>query len=150
MVGPLGFSRSLDLPLGRNPAPRCRVRVVMKIIDIPQSGKCGLTVSFNGRNGQVRRAWFVPANHHTPTQLQVRSTLASQATRFRTLTTTEQNAWNTAAAQQQSASRLGSSGPLTGLQLFVKRNAALVLHGQFALDAPTARPTFSGVVPASA
>ena len=27
----------------------------MKILDIPQSGKCGLTVSQNGRYGQVKR-----------------------------------------------------------------------------------------------
>ena len=37
----------------------------MKILDIPQSGKAGLYVSYKGRNGQVRRSYVVPANPRT-------------------------------------------------------------------------------------
>ncbi|MCX6923914.1 MAG: hypothetical protein NT154_12010, partial [Verrucomicrobia bacterium] len=113
----------------------------MKIIDVPQSGKCGLTVSYGGRNGLIRRAWTVPSNPRTAAQMNVRTKLAAQAEAFKELTTEQQDAWNAAAASYQTKSRLGQSGPLTGLQFFVKMNATLTLHGQAAIDTPTARPT---------
>ncbi len=40
--------------------------IVMKILDIPQSGKKGLNVSMNGRYGQVRRTLVIPTNPRTP------------------------------------------------------------------------------------
>ena len=87
----------------------------MKIIDVPQSGKCGLTVSFQSRNGLIRRAWVVPSNPRTAAQLNVRSNLARFAIGFRALTTAQQDAWNSAAVLSASRTRLGQSGPLTGL-----------------------------------
>ena len=114
----------------------------MKIIDVPQSGKCGLTVAFSGRNGLVRRAWVVPSNPRSAAQLAVRSTLATQAAAYDALTEDQQNAWAAAASGYQSKSRLGQSGPLTGLQLFVKINAILVGHGGAAVTQCPARPAF--------
>ena len=114
----------------------------MKIIDVPQSGKCGLTVSFQSRNGLIRRAWVVPANPRTAAQLSIRSKLAQYAIGFRALTTMQQDAWNSAAALTNSRTRLGQSGPLTGLQLYVKLNCALAAFGMPALTAPTAPPQF--------
>ena len=102
----------------------------MKIIDVPQSGKCGLTVSFPSRNGLIRRAWVVPANPRTAAQLNVRSHLATYAIGFRGLTAMQQDSWNAAAAQVQSRARLGQSGPLTGLQLYVKLNCVLATFDQ--------------------
>ena len=58
----------------------------MKIIDVPQSGKCGLTVAYEGRNGLIRRAWVIPANPRTAAQLNIRTLFATEAARFRTLT----------------------------------------------------------------
>jgi hypothetical protein len=58
----------------------------MKILDIPQSGKRGLTVSQNGRYGQISRALVIPANPQTAAQLNVRSILAAVATRWDALT----------------------------------------------------------------
>jgi len=46
----------------------------MKILDIPQSGKRGLTVSMGGRYGQVSRALAIPSNPRTVAQLNVRGT----------------------------------------------------------------------------
>jgi hypothetical protein len=37
----------------------------MKILDIPQSGKRGLTVSQGGRYGQISRALVIPSNPRT-------------------------------------------------------------------------------------
>ena len=99
----------------------------MKIQDIPQSGKLGLTVTWPGRNGLIRRTLVTPANPRTDRQLEVRDLLAQQARRFDTLTDAQQDAWNVAAAGYQSTHTLGQSGPLTGLQLFIRVNCKLGL-----------------------
>jgi hypothetical protein len=102
----------------------------MKILDIPQSGKAGLYVSYKGRNGQVRRTFVVPANPRTIYQMQVRSNLTTVGHRFKTLTTAQQDAWDTAGRRYQTRSRLGQSGPMTGYQLFAKINCTLAQFGQ--------------------
>jgi len=121
----------------------------MKIIDVPQSGKCGLFVSFQGRNGLIRRAWVVGSNPQTASQLTQRTILATEAQRFDALTTAQQDAWTAAAVNVQSRSRLGQSGPLTGLQLFTKLNCTLRTFGQAAIDAPSAQPQFPALAPAN-
>jgi len=108
----------------------------MKIIDVPQTGKCGLTVTFPSRNGLIRRAWVVPSNPQTAEQLVVRGRLASMAAAYDALTESQQNAWIAAAAQIQTRSVLGQSGPMTGLQLFVKINANLAQVGEPTVNAP--------------
>ncbi len=118
----------------------------MKIIDVPQSGKCGLTVTYPSRNGLIRRAWVVPANPQTGDQLLVRNRLALRAKAYDDLTETQQDAWVAAAAMEQSRPRLGQSGPLTGLQLYVKLNANLDLVGEPTISAPTDKPTFEANV----
>ena len=57
--------------------------------------------------------------------------------------------WNLAADGFQSRPTLGQSGPLTGLQLFVRINCKLGLLGQDAVDAPPAAPQFPAVAPQS-
>ena len=105
-----------------------------------------MTVTFPSRNGLIRRAWVVPANPQTVGQLQVRGRLATQAAGYDALTEAQQDAWVAAALQVQSKPRLGQSGPLTGLQLFVKLNANLTLVGEPAINAPADRPTFDSNV----
>ena len=112
----------------------------MKILDIPQSGKAGLFVSYKGRNGQVRRGYIVPTNPNTAYQQSVRSTLSSVSQRFRSLTKSQIDAWDTAAAKYQTRSRLGQSGPMTGFQLFSKLNATLLQFGADQIDTPPGRP----------
>ena len=119
----------------------------MKIIDVPQTGKCGLAVSFRGRNGLIRRQFVVPRNPQTLPQQEVRGTLANIAARFDSLTTAQQDAWSTAGAAYQTRATLGQSGPMTGLQLFVKINATLTLLGQAAVDSPPAVPQFPALAP---
>jgi hypothetical protein len=119
----------------------------MKILDIPQSGKAGLFVSYKGRNGQVRRSFVVPANPNTIYQASVRANLTSVGHRFRTLTTAQQDAWDTAARRYQTRSRLGQSGPMTGYQLFAKINCVLAQMGQDQVDAPPGPPNPPAVAP---
>jgi len=114
----------------------------MKIQDIPQVGKLGLTVTWHGRNGQIRRILAIPKNPRTDRQLEVRDLLLQQARRFDALTDVQQDAWNVAAAGFHSTPSLGQSGPLTGLQLFVRVNCKLGLLGQDAVDAPPVAPQF--------
>jgi hypothetical protein len=114
----------------------------MKIIDVPQTGKLGLTVTYPSRNGLIRRSWVVPANPQTADQLVVRSRLAQRARAYDALTEAQQDAWIAAAAQEQSRPTLGQSGPLTGLQLYVKINANLDLVGEPAVNDPPAKSTF--------
>src|SRR5208282_2302463 len=97
----------------------------MKIQDIPQTGKLGLTVTWSGRNGLLRRILVTPKNPRTDRQLVVRDLLVQQARRFDALTDAQQDAWNVAAAGFHSTPSLGQSGPLTGLQLFVRINCKL-------------------------
>ena len=89
----------------------------MKILDIPQSGKEGLSVSLQGRYGQVRRALVIPTNPRTSAQMGVRDIFSRVAKGWRALTQVQRNAWIAAAAQQQTKSRLGQSGQLPGSQL---------------------------------
>ena len=122
----------------------------MKILDIPQSGKRGLTVSQSGRNGQISRALVIPANPRTDAQLRIRSFLSNVASKWSgTLTEQERNAWIAEAKQHQSRARLGQSGPLTGFQLFAKINCTLAQFGQDTVTAPPAHPQFPELAPAS-
>jgi hypothetical protein len=52
-----------------------------------------------------------------------------------------------AAAGFHSTPSLGQSGPLTGLQLFVRVNCKLGLLGQDAVDAPPVAPQFPALAP---
>jgi hypothetical protein len=119
----------------------------MKIQDIPQTGKLGLTVTWQGRNGLIRRTLVTPSNPRTSEQLVVRGLLAQQARRFDGLTDAQQDAWNTAADGYQSTPSLGQSGPLTGLQLFVRINCKLGLLGQDPVDVPPVSPQFTALAP---
>ena len=119
----------------------------MKIQDIPQTGKLGLTVTWKGRNGLIRRIYATPANPRTDAQLAVRSALAQQARRFDGLTDAQQDAWNTAADGFKSTPSLGQSGPLTGLQLFIRINSKLRLLGQDPVDVPPSAPEFPTLAP---
>ena len=88
----------------------------MKIQDVPQVGKLGLTVTYPGRYGLVRRALVTPRNPQTGAQQVIRQDLATQAAAYDLLTDVQQEAWIAAASEMRSKATLGQSGPLTGLQ----------------------------------
>ena len=114
----------------------------MKIKDIPQVGKLGLTVTWPGRNGLIRRTLATPRNPRTAAQQVIRQSLATQAAAYDQLTDAQQEGWIAAAAQMQSKPTLGQSGPLTGLQLFTKVNCALLAIGGDPVTTPPAKPLF--------
>jgi len=115
----------------------------MKVKDIPQTGKLGLTVTWSGRNGLIRRTLVTPRNPRTGAQQVIRQSLATQAAAYDQLTDAQQEAWIAAAAQIQSKPSLGQSGPLTGLQFFTKVNCALLAIGDEPVAVPPAKPLLS-------
>jgi hypothetical protein len=119
----------------------------MKILDVPQTGKLGLTVTFPSRYGLIRRTKVVPSNPNTYRQATVRTAFTSAARAYDALSEAQQNAWITAAGQYQTKPSLGQSGPLTGLQLYVRINATLTQFGLDNVDAPPAVPAFGDLSP---
>ncbi len=115
----------------------------MKIRDIPQTGKLGLTVTWPGRNGLLRRTLVTPRNPRSGAQQVIRQNLATQAAAYGQLSEAQQEAWIAAAAQIQSKPSLGQSGPLTGFQLFTKVNCALLAIGSPTVTAPPAKSLLS-------
>jgi hypothetical protein len=115
----------------------------MKIKDIPQTGKLGLTVTWPGRNGLLRRTLVTPRNPRTGAQQVIRQSLATQAAAYDQLSEVQQEAWIAAAAQIRSKPSLGQSGPLTGFQLFTKVNCALLAIGEAPVSVPPAKPLLS-------
>jgi len=115
----------------------------MKVLDVPQTGKLGMTVTWPGRNGLIRRAFVIPSNPRSIAQLTVRNRLQTAAATWRTLTDAQQDAWTALAGQHQTRSTLGQSGPLTGLQLFTKINCSLLAIGGAVVTTPPAAPQFT-------
>jgi hypothetical protein len=118
----------------------------MKILDIPQSGKRGVTVSQDGAFGQISRALVIPGNPRTEGQLNRRQVLGTMAHNWRTITEEQRLAWNEAGKVVRSDSRLGQSGPLSGFQLFVKVNCNLEIVGEPTVTTPPAVPAFESNV----
>jgi hypothetical protein len=114
----------------------------MKILDIPQKGKFGNSVSVRTRYGQSRRPLVIPIDPQTPAQLRMRAILEHVTCRWRGLTDEQREAWTARGRETESCPSLGQSGPLTGLQLFTKINcsAASIDQPQFVL--PPERPVF--------
>ena len=115
----------------------------MKIVDVPQTGKLGLTVTYPGRNGLIRRTKVTPANPRSVAQLSIRQNLATQAGAYAQLTDAQQQAWIQTAASMKSRPTLGQSGPLTGLQLFTKLNCTLLDVGAPTVTTPPAKPVIA-------
>ncbi len=114
----------------------------MKILDIPQSGTSGVSVSVQSRFGQFRRALVVPKDPRTNDQVRVRSALGRFSALWNKLTDEQRRLWNVRAGEVRSHPRLGKNGRLSGQQLFVKINCILASVGKPMVTTPTARPGF--------
>jgi hypothetical protein len=110
---------------------------VMKAFDIPKSGKCGDVVWQRNRFCQYSYPAFVPYNPRSPAQCAIRGVFSTVSKRWRTLTQAQRDVWIAVASTIQSKPRLSQCGRLTGCQLFVKTNVALVHRGEPQVDWPT-------------
>ena len=104
------------------------------------TGKLGLTVTYKGRSGLIRRMKVSPKNPKSAAQTSQRSILRQCAQAFDGLTQLQQDAWNTAANRYKSRASVGQSGPLTGLQFFVQINAANLTIGNTVVATPPVKP----------
>ena len=115
----------------------------MKILDIPQTGKIGTTVSLITRYGQVRRGYAVPRKAPSPAQLRTRETFGRVRFLWRTITEEQRATWTTPAQDVNSQPTLGQSGRLSGYLFFMKLNSTLSYQGLPPVLTPTERPIFS-------
>ena len=109
---------------------------VMKTLDIPKSGKCGGTVWQRNRFCQYSYPAFIPYNPRSPAQCAIRGVFATVSKRWRTLSQAQRDAWIAGAWTKWSKPRCFQRGRLTGCQLFVKTNVALVHRGEPQVDWP--------------
>jgi hypothetical protein len=111
-------------------------RFVMRVLDIPRSGKRGDRVWQSNRYGQYSYPAFVPFNPRTAAQVAVREVFGAVSARWRTLTEPQRVIWCAVARTKKSKPRLQQCGPLTGFLLFVKINVALANRGLAQVDLP--------------
>jgi hypothetical protein len=138
----------MESPVGRRAQGRRRrglsLRAFMgKKLDVPQSGKVGVTVNVATRFGQVQRQYVKPKDPKTPAQMVIRSNLARVSARWRTLTEEQRVAWTAGGRDTDTRLRLGRSTFLTGCQFFNKINCARVAIGLEQFDDPPERPQFA-------
>jgi hypothetical protein len=114
----------------------------MKIMDIPQSGKIGLMVSYKHCNGLCRRTHVLPRDPRTREQLARRDTFKLAAEFWHTLTQEQYAAWSRVAAECHSQKRLNQCGKLLPYQLFSKINCNLADIGQAMVPEPPPVPEF--------
>ena len=111
-------------------------RLVMKVLDIPRSGKRGNWVWQSNRYGQYSYPAFIPFNPRTPAQVAIRGIFGAVAARWRTLSEAQRFIWCLIASTMKSKPRLRQCGRLTGFLLFVKINVALAHRGLAQVDLP--------------
>jgi hypothetical protein len=114
----------------------------MRILDIPQTGKLGTSVSVRTRYGQIRRRYAVPRKAPSAAQLSVRETFGRVRFLWRTLTDEQRAAWTIPGQNVSSQPCLGQSGGLPGYLLFMKINTTLAYQGLPPVLTPTERPIF--------
>ena len=114
----------------------------MKILDIPQSGKFGTSVSVRTRYGQVRRPLVIPRDPRTPAQLRVRALLGRVASWWRRLTDEQRQVWTARGRNLQSQPSLGKSGHLSGCQFYSQINFNLAYLDEPQVVLPPERPSF--------
>jgi len=85
----------------------------MKILDTPQSGSMGLTVTYQSRCGQIRRQRTIPRNPRTPVQMEWRAAFQRARSFWGTLSDEQFPAWEAAGQSRRTQALLGCSGPIS-------------------------------------
>ena len=104
-------------------APGCAiiiVKLIMRVLDIPRSGKRGNRVWQRNRYCQYSYPAFVPFNPRTPAQVAVRAHFGAVSARWRTLSEAQRQVWMAVASTKKTKPRLMQCGRLPGFNFFVK------------------------------
>jgi hypothetical protein len=111
-------------------------RQVMKVLDIPRSGKRGNRVWQRNRYCQYSYPVFVPFNPRTPAQTAVRAHFGAVSARWRLLTEAQRRVWMAVASTKKTRPRLLQCGRMPGFNFFMKTNVALANRGLAQVDLP--------------
>ena len=114
----------------------------MKIIDVPQTGSVGETVTYQSRFGIIRRQKVIPRDPRTALQLDRRTAFQRARQFWGTLTDEQFLAWNTLASTRRTHPVLGQSSSLSGYELAVQINVHLATLGLPMLPTPSPVPVF--------
>ena len=94
----------------------------MKVVTIPQSGRCGPVVYARTRFGLVARAWVQPRNPRTQVQQANRGAFATVSQYWHGLSDDQKNAWNLYAVGKYSLNTLGVQVPRSGHSCYMSLN----------------------------
>src|ERR1019366_3983355 len=97
----------------------------MKILDVPQIGSVGQTVTYQSRYGIIRRQKVIPRDPRTPSQLDRRTAFQRARAFWGTLADEQFLSWKTLAITRQTHPVLGQSSNLSGYELAVQINVHL-------------------------
>ncbi len=115
----------------------------MKLISVPQSGKCGPVVYVNSRWGLIARQRVVPKNPQTRQQQDNRRGFGAASKHWGTLSEDQQSAWDKEGARKYKVTAAGVRVPLSGYSYCVSVNSRQANLGLPLFDLPPAPPTFS-------
>jgi hypothetical protein len=114
----------------------------MKILDVPQTGSVGSTVTYQNRYGTIRREKVIPRDPRTPMQIDRRTAFQRARAFWGTLTDEQFLAWKTLASTRQTHPVLGQPSNLSGYELAVQINVHLATVGLPMQPIPSPVPVF--------
>jgi hypothetical protein len=114
----------------------------MKILDVPQTGSVGETVTYQSRFGIIRRQKVIPRDPRTALQLDRRTAFQRARQFWGTFTDEQFAAWNTLASTRRTHPVLGQSSGLSGYELAVQINVHLATVGLPMTPTPSPVPVF--------
>ena len=115
----------------------------MKVLTVPQSGKCGPVVYARTRYGLIARQWVKPRNPRTPRQQNNRGNCSIVSKHWRALNDDQKNSWCVAAVGKYTINSLGVQVPRTGYGYYMSINLRQAHLGLPLFDLPPAPAVFS-------
>jgi hypothetical protein len=112
----------------------------MKVLTVPQSGRCGPIVYVRSRCGLVARQWVKPLNPRTEPQQYNRRGFATVSKHWGGLDDDQRNSWCLFAVGKYTLNALGVQVPRSGYSCFMSINLRQAHLGLPLFDLPPAPP----------
>ena len=114
----------------------------MKMASIPKPGRDGDAVYYKGRCGNIKRKHTEPYDPRTPDQVVTRSNFTVVSKRWHGLTSEQNKAWRTTAANEDLITESGERVHVNCYHLFMCLNTRRADLGLPQFDFPPAKPVF--------